>query len=140
VDWGHRRRNVLLRIWQVSLYVHCRVVQHSRGPSGSPEPHERKGTRNKPQKVSGWKNAGTVEKKGKGRSRVGEEKGQSFVSPGSVAGTPATLVGDEIFYTTLICQIALISTDELALPRLARYELSRFRSHGHSFYPLIYAA
>jgi len=49
-------------------------------------------------------------------------------------GTPAILLEDEnLCHNSLFCQIPLVSSEKLALLRLARCELSRLRCHGHSF-------
>jgi len=47
-------------------------------------------------------------------------------------GTLTTLLGDEIFFKTPFCQIPSVSSEELALPRLVRCELSQLRCHGQS--------
>jgi len=47
--------------------------------------------------------------------------------------TPVTLLEDEIFsHNSRFCHISSVSSEELALPRLARCELSRLSCHGHS--------
>jgi len=48
--------------------------------------------------------------------------------------TLATLCGwrRNLSHNSLSCQMLSVSSKELALPRLIRYELSRLRCHGHS--------
>jgi len=47
--------------------------------------------------------------------------------------TALLFVETKFSHKSLSCQISSVSSEELALPRLIRCELSRLRCHGHSF-------
>jgi len=47
------------------------------------------------------------------------------------------LPGVGSFYNSLFCQIpSVFFSNELALPRLSRFELLQFRCHGHVLLPM----